>query len=165
MSRKNKVKNENERKDYNNFIIKSNYSPETTIPTYSETLHGSNEGYDSNRTSYDNNKAPVKTPFKIKIMDFIKEHLAEIIVTVILIPLLIGLVKSSISSALDIREIETRIEYIEKEIAVIQDDLVSKDTLESELKLIQKDIESQSLLNIEDIKRKIEHIEKELYNN
>lgn len=150
-------KTQAEVRQYKDFIAKSSYSPEGTTPQTNSMLQGSGE-YSDERGNLHGQEDVLKTPLRYRIWDWIRKNLiAEIIVTVI-----IAIGTATISHTVKIAVIEQRLEYVEKQIDLIDERAVNKDYLESQVELIKTDLSGTNKLNLNDIEWKLKDIEKRL---
>ena len=142
---------------YQHFIAESSYNPDATLPVNNSMLVGSSDvgdNFDEIAPS-----APIKrTPPKYILLDWLKKNIFPAIITTIVIAIGTAVFTHSISIAV----MKEQISSIEKEIATLEETCVSVDTLDLKLKNIKTELDSTTLLSLNDIEWKIKEIEKEI---
>ena len=147
---------------YKNDLSKPGITVETTTNTANDFLIGSDEVYDYGFDREVDNRKPIPAPMSKKLIKWIKENSILIIVTAILIPLLGWLANSVIQLRIQEAEIRTSLKYIEEKFTVIQDDVVTKERYNVEMKALSEDLEKVNIFNIDSLIRRVEVIEAEL---
>lgn len=95
------------------------------------------------------------------IQDWLKENwIGAILVASILL-----LFQWGITAKEDIREIQTRIEYIDKTVESLDENYTRKDEIKIEIENIKKELNNGVFKDLEDIENKIENIENKLKNS
>lgn len=144
---------------YKDFITKSPYTPEGTTPQTNSMLQGSSE-YSDERGSLHGQEDVLKTPLRYRIWDWIRKNLlAEIVITII-----VAIGTATISHKVKLAVVEQRLEYVEKQIDLMDEKSVNKDYLESQIELIKTDLIGTNKLNLNDIEWKLRDIEKRIEN-
>lgn len=165
MSHKNKKqkrgsfkKTPNQTRDYKQFIAKSTYSPDSTVPEANLMLYGTDE-ISGNPEAEIESAAPVKnTPFKYRFCDWVKEHIFPTIITTVVIAIVTALITQKVQMAV----VEQKIEYLDKQIEMISIETVDRELLEAKLDLIKEEMNSSSIISLNDIKWQIKNLEEKI---
>ncbi len=100
-----------------------------------------------------------KKPVSLVIQDWVRENWITILITVILLPLLGWLIKSTYETNSQMAVYEYRMEVLEEQIADIPATVPNKDVIELKMEMLEQEIDD---LNIVEIERKLSALENEL---
>lgn len=139
---------------YREFVANIDTSPLGTTVSTNSMLVGTEEKI------YENDKLPakediLKTPLKYRLIDWLKKNVfAEIIVAAVIA---IGAV--TISHMVKVAVIENRIDYVEKQLEIIEVKSIDRDYFMSQLELLKSEINGENNILIKDIEWQLKDIE------
>lgn len=144
-------------KEYRNFIENSSYSPDSTVPVSNEFLRGSAE-WDSHSEELNSSAKIKKTPFKYRFTDWLKNNIFPTIITTVVIAIGTAVIAHQVNIAV----INTKIEYIEKEISSLQDNSVDKEILSLKLSEIEAKLDSNHMISLNEIKWQLDELQEQI---
>lgn len=155
-------KAQSEAQRYRNSLGESYIGISETYRSDDSLLTGSdNFAYDYGSRK-DKKEAIASKPISLVIKDWIRENWVSILVTSFIIPFFIWLA----SNVIDIQQgravSEYRIEELEKDVEKLSDKVPNKEYYELELRDIRESIDS---ISEEDLEKRIEGLEKEVYDD
>lgn len=160
-SKKNRMKNTQEKSKYRYAINHSQYSPDTTETSLNDSLRGSDEIYNQyNRNEHEAKSVPM--PGGIKFKKWLQDNRWEILICVILVGLLTWLSASVIELKVASAENEIKVEYLKERIASLDEAAVDKSLLNAELAAIEKDINNIDIFKIKGLESQITQLEKRI---
>ncbi|MBQ3497652.1 MAG: hypothetical protein IJA87_00845 [Clostridia bacterium] len=161
MSRKRKKgnlkKNNSQLKEYNNFIMNSSFSPNSTIPITNNMLLGTAEFEDDNG-ELESSKEIKKTPLKYKAIDWLKQNIFPTIITTIVVAIGSTVLAHQISIAV----VNEKIDNIKNKIEELEENSVNKEIFSLQLEDIEKNINSSYSITLNDIKWQIKILEEKI---
>lgn len=164
-SRKKKVgivqKSKNEAQAYRIAVTRSLYSPEPTNQSSNNALRGSNEMSPNDHVK-ENQLKSVPTPKRVIFWEWLKTNLWELVFGVVLISVLGWLCVSVIELKVQVVELSVRLEYTRQGIEKLEDNSASKETLDLEMRNIEKALESANILSIHSLESRIQVLEGQL---
>ena len=163
MSNRNPIKTREESKQYKRAVKSLPGYSNTTDENHFSSLQGSNEKYFNDSQARPLEKAKGLTRAKIK--KFLKEHIFEEIISVVL-AVFVAVSGWAINSLIFVREkiaaFEVRIEVAQERLYEIENDYISKEFLSQELEILKLKLENAQKNELSSIETQLALIESEI---
>lgn len=153
-----KRKTRDEVKTYKAYVKYDTHDQQDTVILDNDNLRGSDQ-IDSN--IFLAAEDPV-IPWHYKLRKFLKKHQFEAIVVPLLCAFITWGAATIIQVKVDVAVIQTRLDYLEKQVEALDADDVAKEIIDLQIESIKKDLTNAMALEIADIKSQLDLIEQQI---
>lgn len=156
-----KIKNQKEVHDYRDFIKSPNVSTDDTVIISNANLIGSNVLH--NEVSLeDSKKKPAPPPVPVVFGKWVREHLIEIVVCLIVIPFCWWTLTSIFELQSHVDVTKEKFEGIKQSIEKLQTDSVTREILKFQIEALELEIKSNMKISYSELNARLNTIEKQI---